>query len=171
MHCYNGFFYLRQEIMSYLPLEEFKHAWIFRHQSMPASSEQQALIKPMTAERSNVLWDTFISKNAIHSDDFGKNDWPANNDNFSSTINWEARWESDDNDLPLEILDHIDWQDNTTVYYCLNRNQILETTWANFKQCWKNFLFLDDGTILLGKKRDQVLQFHSTGDCKLGIKP
>lgn len=157
--------------MSYLALEEFKHAWIFRHQSMPTSSEQQALIKPMAVERSNVLWDTFISKNVIHTDDFAKNDWPANNEHFSNTLNWESRWESDDPNLPEEILTHIDWQENTTVYYCISRNQIIESTWANFKQCWKNFLFLDDGTILLGKKRDQVVQFHSTGECRLGVKP
>jgi hypothetical protein len=39
-----------------------------------------------------------------------------------------------------------------------------------FQRCWKNFLFLDDGTLLIGKKREQVVQFMSNGSFRLGTK-
>jgi len=32
-----------------------------------------------------------------------------------------------------------------------------------FKRTWKAFLFLDNGPILVGKKKKQALQFHSNG--------
>ncbi|WP_286268934.1 DUF2947 domain-containing protein [Thalassotalea hakodatensis] len=157
--------------MTHLPLEQFKHAWIFRHQSMPLSAEQLAQIKPMSEERSATLWDTFISKNAVHPELFTKHDWPTQEKHLTQHIPWESRWESDNPSLPDELLLHINWEENTTVYYCLHRQCILETTWGLFKQCWKNFLFLDDGSLLIGKKRQQAVQFNSNGTCRYGDKP
>ncbi|WP_286235585.1 DUF2947 domain-containing protein [Thalassotalea sediminis] len=157
--------------MKYLPLEQFKHAWIFRHQSMPLTAEQLAKIQPMSEERAATLWDTFISKTALHPELFDKNDWPTQDKYLHQHINWETRWESDEPSLPEALLLHINWEDNTTVYYCLNRQNILETTWGLFKQCWKNFLFLDDGSLLIGKKRQQAVQFSSNGQCRFGEKP
>lgn len=158
-------------LMKYLPLEEFKHAWIFRHQSMPLSADQQKQIKPMSEDRAAVLWDTFVSKTALHPELFNKDDWPNQQKYMHEKAPWENRWESDNEALPEELVAHIDWEDNTIVYYCLNRSTILEATWGLFKTAWKNFLFLDDGTLLIGKKRNQAIQFHSNGTFTYGHKP
>lgn len=157
--------------MSYLPLEQFKYAWVFRHQSMPVSTELMSQIKPMTEERSSTLWDTFISKDANFSDQFSKHDWPLKEESWHEQVDWESRWESDVPELPEAITDHINWEDNTTVYYVIKRKMVVETTWKTFKTCWKNFLFVDDGCFLMGKKRKEVVQFFSTGQCKVGVKP
>ena len=74
-------------------------------------------------------------------------------------------------DLPELILEHINWDNNTVVYFCTARNNVIETTWMVFKRCWKNFLFMDDGSLLIGKKRKEVVQFLSNGTCKVGNKP
>jgi hypothetical protein len=79
-------------------------------------------------------------------------------------------WEGDDNDMPADILQHIDWQDDVTVYFCYEKYNIIETKWSVFKQTWKNFLFYDDGPILLGRRRKQALWFSSDGMVKLGEK-
>jgi hypothetical protein len=47
---------------------------------------------------------------------------------------------------------------------------VIETTWDVFKRTWKNFLFMDDGPLLIGKKRDQVVQFMSNGTYRIGDK-
>lgn len=157
--------------MNYLPLNEFKYAWIFRHQSMPVAENIKLAIKPMTEERASVVWDTFISKHETHHDHFTDKDWPKNHDNWIDNGNWEVRWESDDLSLPELITSHLNWENNTVVYYCLNRKMIIETTWGIFQQCWKNFLFVDDGSFLLGKKRKEVVQFTSDGNYQVGLKP
>ncbi|MCI2284023.1 DUF2947 domain-containing protein [Colwellia sp. MSW7] len=157
--------------MSYIPLEQLKNAWIFKHKSLPIHENDLAKIKPMAKDRANVLWDTFISRQADHPDFFKKGDWPFDKSNWIEQGKWEGVWDSTDESLPELINTHIDWDNNTVVYYCSSRDNIIETTWVVFKRCWKNFLFMDDGPILIGKKRQQVVQFTSNGYFKIGNKP
>jgi len=156
--------------MNYIPLEELKNAWIFKHKSLPIAQSDLNKIKPMQVTRAHTLWDTFISKQVDHPDFFKKGDWAFNQESCTETTNFEKDWDSDKEELPELILNHITWDNNTVVYYCSSRNNIIETTWLTFKRCWKNFLFMDDGTILIGKKRKEAVQFLSNGTCKLGTK-
>lgn len=153
-----------------MTLDDLKNAWVFKHKSLPIAEKDRAKIKPMVKDRAKVLWDSNISKEVDHPDFFSNKDWPGNEASWSGSGIWEGTWNSDHDDLPEEILTHLDWQDNTTVYFCCNRLYVIETTWAVFKRCWKNFLFMDDGSILIGKKRNEAVQFLSTGYYKLGNK-
>ena len=156
--------------MSYTPLEQLKNAWIFKHKSLPISEVDLAKIKPMAKDRANVLWDTFISRQVDHPDFFKKGDWPFDKSNWTEQGKWEGIWDSNDDNLPELISAHIAWDNNTVVYFCSARNNVIETTWAVFQRCWKNFLFMDDGPLLIGKKRKEVVQFLSNGQSKLGFK-
>lgn len=157
--------------MSYIPLEQLKNAWIFKHKSLPITEQDLTKIKPMDKERAQVLWDTFISKQVDHPDFFKKGDWPVNKSTWLEQGKWEGIWDSNEDALPELITSHLAWDNNTVVYYCSSRDNVIETTWAIFKRCWKNFLFMDDGSILIGKKRQQVVQFTSNGYFKIGNKP
>lgn len=156
--------------MSYIPLDELKNAWVFKHKNLPINEKDKAKIKPMTAARAQVLWDNFISKQVDHPDFFKKGDWPFNPATWQETAAWEQRWDSDNAELPELISNHLVWDANTVIYFCSARNQVIETTWAVFQRCWKNFLFMDDGPLLIGKKRKEVVQFLSNGNFKIGIK-
>lgn len=156
--------------MNYISLDDYKKAWVFRHQDAPVTDQDLALIKPMSHERAAVLWSTMVSREHDHPDFFEKTDWCGNDDNFSQTIAWEAAWEEGAEQLPTEILAHLEWQANTTVYFCMARDNIIETSFDVFKRNWQNFMFLADGSLLLGKKRNEVVQFLATGDAKLGTK-
>ena len=157
--------------MSYTPIEQLKNAWIFKHKSLPISESDLANIKPMAKDRANVLWDTFVSKQVDHPDFFKKGDWPFDKNNWHEQGKWEGIWDSNEENLPELITNHLAWDNNTVVYYCSNRDNVIETTWSTFKRTWKNFLFMDDGPILIGKKRSQTIQFTSNGYYKIGEKP
>jgi hypothetical protein len=157
--------------MSYTSLEQLKNAWIFKHKSLPINETDLTKIKPMVKDRANVLWDTFISRQVDHPDFFKKGDWPFDQSNWQDQGKWEGIWDSNEENLPELITISIVWDNNTVVYYCSNRENVIETTWAVFKRCWKNFLFMDDGCILIGKKRKESVQFNSNGSFKVGIKP
>jgi hypothetical protein len=157
--------------MSYTSLEQLKNAWIFKHKSLPINETDLTKIKPMVKDRANVLWDTFISRQVDHPDFFKKGDWPFDQSNWQDQGKWEGIWDSNEENLPELITVSIVWDNNTVVYYCSNRENVIETTWAVFKRCWKNFLFMDDGCILIGKKRKESVQFNSNGNFKVGIKP
>ena len=156
--------------MNYISLDEYKKAWVFRHKDMPISADDAQQIKPMTSERAAVLWSTMVSREHDHPDFFDKTDWCGKEESFIETLNWESAWEAGEEQLPEAILAHLDWEANTTVYFCMARDNIIETSFAVFKRCWQNFMFLADGSLLMGKKRDAVVQFLESGNAKLGKK-
>lgn len=156
--------------MSYIPLDQLKNAWVFKHKSLPITEKDLTKIKPLSLDRAHTLWDTFISKQADHPDFFKKGDWAFDNSNWFEQGKWESIWDSEEIDLPILITEYINWDDNTVVYFCCDRSHIIETTWIVFKRCWKNFLFMDDGPILIGKKRTEAVQFINNGNFKTGKK-
>ncbi|MFC3034210.1 DUF2947 family protein [Pseudoalteromonas fenneropenaei] len=157
--------------MNYIALDDFKKAWVFRHQDLPIVPEDLALIKPMSASRAATLWASSISKEKDHPDFFVASEWTGDNKTWSTSLDWERAWEAGETQLPDAICEFLQWENNTTVYFCLSRDQIIETRFDVFKRCWQNFMFLADGSLLLGKKRDSVAQFMADGKVKLGNKP
>jgi hypothetical protein len=157
--------------MSYIPLEEYSRKWIFRHKDLPVSSEDLAAIKPMTETRSLQLWRTLVSEQSLDHSFFQKEDWAGNSKTWLEQDDWQKAWDNQKPDLPEIMQPHFDWEQNTVVYFCYDSENIIETTWQVYKRCWKNFLFFDDGPLLIGRKRKQVAQFFDNGQVKIGLKP
>ncbi|WP_027855872.1 DUF2947 domain-containing protein [Marinobacterium jannaschii] len=156
--------------MSYIPLSEYPKAWIFRHKDLPLSEEDLAGIRPLTESRSNQLWGQQISQYASHPDYFEKGDWPADGSVWQETGRWQEAWDSQEPQLPELLNDHIEWEDNTVVWFCYESDHVIETTWGIFKRAWKNFLFMDDGPLLIGRRRKQTAQFFQNGNVKVGTR-
>ncbi|OAN13738.1 hypothetical protein A3K86_14345 [Photobacterium jeanii] len=157
--------------MHYVDLDSYSRKWIFTHASMPVEENDLAQIRPFTQARSSQLWGEHISRQSPDADHFEKGDWAAEKKMWSEPVEWQQAWDEDEPALPQEILDFIDWEDNTTVYFCYEKYNLIETKWGVFKRNWKNFLFFDDGPILMGKKKTQVIWFQSNGNCTLGHRP
>lgn len=157
--------------MSYLPLDQYQRKWIFSHSSMPVPAEALETIKPMDMARSAQFWRDYVSQTSPDAERIPSADWPARTSNWSNEVDWMTQWEADDGTLPEAILSHMIWQDDVTIYFCYEKYNVIETKWLTFKHHWKNFLFYDDGPMLLGRKRDEVLWFHSDGMVKLGKRP
>jgi len=156
--------------MSYQTLDQYQRKWIFTHQSMPVPEQELEAIKPMTQARSAQLWQENISAQSPDADRLSSSDWPMKASNWKETVDWMAAWESDDLALPQQVTDFIDWQDDVTVYFCYEKYNVIETKWSVFKKYWKNFLFYDDGPILIGRRRSEALWFDSEGNVKLGLR-
>ncbi len=154
--------------MSYLPLQQYPRKWIFTHQSLPVADDALAQIKPMTPARSAQFWQENISRESPDMDRLSSQDWPSAHKSWSEETPWMEAWESDNSELPADILDYLDWQDDVTVYFCYEKYNVIETKWAIFKAHWKNFLFYDDGPMLLARRRKQALWFQSSGVVRLG---
>ena len=157
--------------MNYISLDDYKKAWVFRHKDLPVSDDDAAKIKPMSDERAAVLWTTMVSREFDHPDFFEDTDWCGQEKSFSQEVDWQDAWENGDALPPESILTFLDWEANTTVYFCMARDNIIETTFDVFKRNWQNFMFLADGSLLIGKKRNTVVQFLESGIAKLGEKP
>lgn len=156
--------------MAYITLDEYTRKWIFTHASMPLPQEALEQIKPMTAQRASLFWKENISDSSPDAERLSASDWPMKVANWSNEVDWMAEWEGDEPSLPLGISEHIDWQDDVTVYFCYEKYNIIETKWKVFKQHWKNFLFYDDGPILIARRRTEALWFHNNGSVKIGFR-
>ncbi|WP_417225535.1 DUF2947 domain-containing protein [Amphritea sp.] len=154
--------------MSYLPVEQYKRAWIFRHKDLPISDEDLAQIKPLTEARAEQVWTQQISTQCNHPSLFGADDWANKSHTWLETDHWQQRWESDNEALPELLAEHLQWDDGTVVWFCYSSEHVIETTWEIYRRHWKNFLFFDDGPLLIGRKRKQVVQFHQTGNYRIG---
>ena len=117
------------------------------------------------------MWNQYISQQSGHPSQFGNGDWPAKHSVWQERADWQKAWDSESNELPSMITEHLDWDDNTNVLFFYDCDRVVETSWKVFKLSWKNFLFFDDGPILLGKKRKQAVQFLQTGDFTIGSLP
>lgn len=154
--------------MNYIPLSEHPKAWVFHHQELPINEADLHAIKLMNKPRAAVLWTTFISREKDHPDFFTEDDWQQHGFNWQAdTLNWEGAWEEGEVFPPL-FCEHLGWEDNTTVYFCNSREEVFETQFGVFKRHWQNFMFLADGSVLVGKKRVQAIQFSPEGQAKLG---
>lgn len=157
--------------MKYLELDDFDRAWIFRHKDLPLTDEEKKALKPYTEAVSNQLWNQYISQQAGHPSQFTQGDWLLSPAAREESGRWQEAWDSDESGLPSQVLETLDWDNNTNVLFFYDSDRVVETTWKVFKQSWKNFLFFDDGPILLGKKRAQVVQFLQDGSFVLGSRP
>jgi hypothetical protein len=157
--------------MKYQSIDDYKRKWIFTHASMPLDADALAQIKPFTQAQSAQFWKENISKESPDMERLNRNDWPSNLENWSSEEEWMKAWESDNEEMPDALLMHVDWQDDVTVYFCYEKYNVVETSWKTFKRHWKNFLFYDDGPILIARRRKQALWFQDNGKVKLGARP
>ncbi|WP_282166735.1 DUF2947 domain-containing protein [Shewanella japonica] len=155
---------------TYIPLDAYKRKWIFNHKDLPVLDTDKALIKPLTDKSAMTVWNQWISNKCNRAELFSKGDWAAKQDAWKQTEHWQSAWDSDDNSLLEPIAEFIDWDDDTQVFFCYEKYQIIETTWAVFARNWKAFLFFDDGPILIAPKKKQAIMFEQNGQYKLGMR-
>ncbi len=156
--------------MKYIPLSDYKNAWIFRHSEMTVSEQDLPAIKPLASVAANDVWRNNISKLCLTPEDFSDDDWINDENNWQESARWEEAWESGDPALPELLSEHLQWTPETTVFYCIDSSAVLETSWDVFQRNWKNFLFFDDDCVLIGRKRKQAVQFHQDGTFRVGLK-
>ena len=91
--------------MNYIPLSEYKKAWIFRHRDLPLSAEDLEQIKPMTEKRAAEVWTQNVSRQSTHYTHFCKGDWAGQGNTWEASGSWQGAWDSDDMALPEELAD------------------------------------------------------------------
>lgn len=152
-------------------MSAYRQAWFFQHRELPVSLEDLEQIKPLAENDARQLWRQWISQEAEHSEAFAEDDWPSDKACWQVQGNWQSAWDREADELPEEIAQFIDWEGHIQVFFFYSASNVIQTSWQVFARNWKNFLFLDNGPLLLGKKRKQVVQFHTDGQFQLGQRP
>lgn len=157
--------------MAYTSLDSFSKSWIFRREDPKVEVQDLAEIRLLDEQSAASVWRDYISDGQIHPDHFTEQDWPNAVERQVMKVAWEKRWDATEEALPEEILAHFAaWGEETKVFFCCHNELVFEMPWAVFKRTWKAFLFLDNGPILVGRKKNQAVQFHSDGMATLLLR-
>ncbi len=155
---------------TYIPLEQYRRKWIFNHKDLPVTDEDKAFIKPLDQKGAMEVWSKWISNRSSRTEQFSKGDWAAKDQAWVETDEWQSAWDSEEPALPDIFVTHFDWADDTLVYFCYEKYQIIETRWDVFVRNWKCFLFFDDGPLLISPKQKQAALIHQDGQYQLGYR-
>lgn len=155
---------------TYIPLEQYKRKWIFNHKDLPVTDDDKQAIKPLTEKSAMQIWTRLISDKSTTPDRFTKGDWAANPKAWSKRECWQGAWDSEDNTLPPELDEFIQWPAETVVYFCYEKYQVIETRWDVFVRNWKCFLFFDDGPLLISADSKQAVMFEQCGQFNMGAR-
>ena len=70
--------------------------------------------------------------------------------------------------LKHELLSEINRNENESIFFIINKSNILKTTWGYFTNHWIDFLFAgDDCPILISENGNEVIIFESNGNVKI----
>lgn len=163
--------FFARENMTYQLLENFSKYWVFQREDPKISPEDLAQIRLLSEKRAGQIWHDYVSPVHLHPDHFSSTDWPNDKTLKMNSVPWEPEWEGDAPALPSAILEHVShWGEDTQVFFCCHSELVFELTWGVFKRTWKAFLFLDNGPLLIGRKKKQAVQFYSTGMAHLLVR-
>ncbi len=155
--------------MRYIPIEQYSKAWIFRHRDLPIPADQLVQIKPLAKQRAEQVWAEYISRGCSHPEHFSNDDWAGRGKSWLGSDYWQSAWDSDSAALPVLLSEHLSgWEADTKIFFCYQSDHIVETCWQVWRNHWKNFLFFDNGPLLIGRKRNQVVQFFDNGSFRVG---
>lgn len=150
----------------YRPLSDSGKEWVFRREEPFVSEQDRSQILLLGELAGANIWRDYISDACLYPDLFASDAWVKKN--RIADADWETPWESDEPELPAEVIEHCHhWGDDTKIYFCCHADFVIETTWGVFQRTWKAFLFLDSDAVLVGRKKKQALQFCENGDVAL----
>lgn len=124
-------------------------------------------IQPFSKEYSSIIWERYISKGCRHLCLMDKNEWP-----FSLVpihYNWIPDWnENNFSLLADELRDKTSFDDKDIILFFWMKECAVKTTWGIFLKYWVNFLFEDEGPILIRSEKKTAIRFSATGSVFIG---
>lgn len=156
--------------IEYTQLEKHHDIDYFTDPDVFVPKKYRLQIKPLTHKSADQFWEKYISAYNKHTMLLNENDW-FNNVELEAIANWQNDWNENNYTRITNILkDKVSWPEDTTIYFCWSNTNIIETTWSIFTSYWINFLFDDEGPILITKENDELFTIGPGDNISYGCK-
>lgn len=155
----------------YIDIKYYPNNWYFYDNDISIADCDIEKIKPFTQQYCSFLWNHYISKSGRHSNLLKLDDeWPVellkNKPIYYFNTDWnENKYYTLLRGLLKECL-HFNGKDS--IYLFWSPEDGIETTWEIFLGYWINFLFNDEGPILINPSSKHVIRFGSDGSVQIG---
>jgi hypothetical protein len=151
----------------YVNMSGFSREWYFYDEEIRVPNEDIKNIKPLSVNYSEILWEKNISNRNRH---FSLLD---SNDNLSLLEKKDYNWLDDWNNGTYEnfrnyLYINLPYTPYDTIIVFWSKESSVETKWNTFVKYWANFLFDDEGVILINTTNENVLVFCSDGVLLMG---
>ncbi len=156
--------------LEYIPITSHEYFEFFTDEEIPIPENDLVQIKPLSELSSTDFWQQNISTNNSHPMRLGNSDWFANL-RLASLCQWQDDWNKNDFARITKLLrNKVNWENNTIVHMCWHRSTVIETNWQTFTRYWINFLFEDEGPILIAKDKSELFTFGPSDNIFYAIK-
>lgn len=155
--AYNEF-----KLEKYVDMKDFEGSWIFYIDDVRVQDEELEEIKPLTDNYSSFLWKKYISEKSVHIMLMKEDEYllkPKSIYNFNK--DWNSRKYQD---LAAALYEALDFDCKDTIYFFWNCNWGVEISWEFFLKHWINFLFEDEGPIIINPCSYNCVLFSPQGE-------
>lgn len=153
----------------YIDMKYYPNNWYFYDKDISIADCDIEKIKPFTQQYCSFLWNHYISKSGRHSILLKPDEWLVELLKNNPICYFDTDWNENRYDTLRDLLSeclHFNNQDH--IYFFWNREDGIETTWEIFLRYWINFLFNDEGPILINPSSKHVIRFGSDGSVRIG---
>ena len=138
------------------------------HDDPPLTELAKSLISALNETESNHHWDRLVSLNKRHFMLLEDSDWPSQLVATSSVFySWLDDWNNDSPDQFSSRLRTLDLAADVPVFIFWMRETGARTNWGTFTDNWINFLYEDEGCIVVTEESTTSLVL-SNGHCWVG---
>lgn len=117
----------------------------------PISDEDKKLIENLDG-KSKQIWDSLVSHSNRHFMMLIDDEWPAKLISENNVLyNWLNDWNNNHIHRFRDKLHTLPFSDNEFIYIFWMREIGIQTTWKTFCNNWINFLYEDEGFILVSQ--------------------
>lgn len=156
----------------YTSLEKCSFGWFFhdkKNDAINVTEQDRCKILPLSKQYCRLLWNQYISKKNRHPMQLAEDEWLRLMSETEVIDNFTNDWNDNNYDgLRVVLKQRLDYAPEDEIYFFWNHETAVETTWEIFLKYWINFLFEDEGPILINPKSGYVLSFGPDGSVLVG---
>ncbi|MBM7870717.1 late competence protein required for DNA uptake (superfamily II DNA/RNA helicase) [Clostridium pascui] len=143
----------------YERMDSFRYNWWFYDESIRVRDEEITMIKPLTEIYSKLLWEKYINTEKRHVMLLGKNELhPLQRIEY----NWQDDWNINEYKNMRKCLRYVlSYKDEDVIFILYMKEISIETTWSIFLKHWINFLFEDEGVIVVNERNENIIVFRN----------
>ncbi|GAA0182540.1 hypothetical protein SH2C18_49010 [Clostridium sediminicola] len=146
----------------YINMNEWGMKWYFNDEEISVPKKDMKNIKPLSIKYSGLLWETYVSRRNRHFMLLDTNDKQLLLE--KDAYNWLNDWnEGKYENFREYLIETMPYNFKDTIIVFWSKESAIETNWSIFLKHWANFLFDDEGVILINTNNENVLVFCTDG--------
>lgn len=148
--------------IKYVSMDDYEYNWYFYDEEIRVPRDDIISIKPLSLEYSGLLWEQYVSNHKEHYMLLDSQNKLLISE--QEKYNWDDDWNNGTyENFQNYLIETVLYKLSDTIIIFWSKNYSVETKWSIFTKHWANFLFDDEGVVLVNITNKKVLVFCPSG--------